>query len=221
MTLQDYFNSVTDSLGNYFTNQNSVVVPVLVALVILIVGLVVASVLRRVWVEIAKFINLEKALSGLNEYSALAKANKGLSLTELLGSLIWWAAVLVFVLPALKALGITQLETALGQLFGYVPSLVLAAFYLGLGAVIAWFAYLLVLGVGSLVRVPASSSIGKTVSFAVIVVSLFFTLKTLGVSDELIRFGVLGLLAASALALGLAGKDLASDLLKKVRDMVK
>lgn len=221
MTLQDYLNLVTDSLGNYINYKGSIGIPIVVALIILFLGLVVATVLKRVWVEIVKFLGLEKTFSGLDFYSLLTKTNKNLSLTEIVGSIIWWSVVIVFLVPALKALGINQVDQALGQLFGYIPIAIIAALYLSVGSLIAWFAYLIVLGVGSLIKVPAAGSIAKLVSVAIVVFSLLLSLKALGVSEEMVRFIVLGTIAASALALGLAGKDFAADILKKTREIIK
>lgn len=221
MTLQDYVNLVTDSLGNYFNDFGGVATPIVVALVILIIGLVVATILRAVWVEITKFINLEKNIAKIESYSTLTKTHKDLSVTEVVGNLTWWSSVIVYVIPALKALEINQVDQALSNVFSYIPTAIIGVLYLSVGALVAWFAYLVVLGVGSLVKVPGAGSIAKLVSVAIVVFSLLLSLKALGVSEEVVRFMVFGTIAASALALGLAGKDLAADILKKVRELIK
>ncbi len=221
MTLQDYINLVSNSLRDYFKGIGPVITPIIVALIIFIVGIIVAMILRMVWVEITKFLNLEKNIAKLEAYSTLVKTNKSLSVTELVGSLVWWSAVIVFVVPALKAFGINQVNQVLNHVFGYVPVAIVGALYLSIGALVAWFAYNIISGVGAAIKVPASGSIAKVVSAAVVVFSLLISLRTLGVSDEMVRFMILGVLSASALAFGLAGKDLAADILKKAKEMLK
>lgn len=221
MTLQDYINLVTNSLGDYFKGIGPVITPIVVALIILVVGLIVATILRVVWVEITKFLNLEKNLAKLESYSALQKASKTLSVTELVGNLVWWSAVIVFVIPALRALGINQVNQAINNVFGYVPTAIVGTLYLSVGALVAAFAYSIVLGVGGAIKVPAAASIAKLVASAVVIFSLLLSLKALGVSEEMLRFLILGTIVAATLAFGLAGKDLATDILKKLREQLK
>lgn len=221
MTLQDYINLVTNSLKDYFRGIGPVITPIIVALIILIIGLIVATIIKVVWVEITKFLNLEKNIAKLESYSALVKANKALSVTELIGNLVWWSAVIVFVIPALRAIGINQVNQVLNHIFGYVQTAIVGTLYLSIGALVAWFAYTIILGVGGSIKVPAAAIIAKVVSAAVVVFTLIISLKVLGVSEEMVRFLILGTIAASALAFGLAGKDMATDILKKAKEMLK
>ena len=221
MTLQDYINLVTNSLSSYFNGKNSIVIPVIVALIIFLLGVVVATILRQLWVSIVKFLNLEKSLSGIEAYSSLVKASKNLSVTELLGNFIWWSIVLIFLLPALKALGLKEIDTVLGQFISYVPAAITAGLYLLFGAVFAWFANQVIFGVTQLTKISAATMIARLVSFAILVFSALLAVKALGVSEEMIRFIVIAAIAAFALAFGLAGKETASDILKKGKDLVK
>ncbi len=221
MTLQDYISLVTNSLSNYSDSKTSIAISIVAGLLIFLLGLVVASLLRRVWIEIAKFLNLEKSLSGIDTYSDLVKTSKNLSVTELLGSLIWWTIVLIFLVPALKALGLNQVDAVLGQLLNYVPAVITASLYLLIGSLFAWYAHLLILGVASLTKISAAAAIARLVSFVILVFSGLLAIKALGVNEETLRLIVMASIASTALAFGLAGKDTASDILKRSKDLVK
>ncbi len=221
MSLQDYIGLVNDSFDSFFYGKSLVLIPFIAALTIFIVGLLVATVLKILWIEIAKFLNLEKSFLKIDSYSSLVKSNKNLSVTELLGSLIWWSLVLIFLFSALKALNFYQIDLVLNQLLGYLPFAVVGGLYLFLGSIFAWFAFLLFSAVGTLTKIPGSITIARLVATSIIVFSVLGALTAFGISSEFIRYIIFAVLAASALAFGLVGKDLATDILKKARDTIK
>ena len=151
MTLQDYINLSQESINSFFSNLGPVVANIVAAAVILLVGLIVGSILKRVWDEILKAINLEKSLSGWSSYQRLAKSHDDLTITTLGGELLRWLAIVVFLLPAVAALGVSGSSEILSKLLNYLPNVVLASVFLVLGFVFSWFAHRLVMAVAVLV----------------------------------------------------------------------
>lgn len=221
MTLQDYISLVTISISNYSSSKSAFVIPTIAALIIFLVGLITASLLKSVWLEISKFLSLEKSLSRIKTYSDLAKVNKNLSISELLGSLIWWTIILIFLIPALKAVGIRQIDTVLANLFNYIPVTITAGLYLLIGSLVAWYSHLFILAIASLIKIPTAELVAKIIAFGILIFSSLLAIKTLGVSAENLKLIAMATIAAAALSFGLAGKDIASGILKKSKDLIK
>ncbi|MDP2671515.1 MAG: hypothetical protein Q8P13_03615 [bacterium] len=221
MTLQDYINLTQDSINNFFNGLGPTLSNIVAAIVIFAIGLIIGSILKRVWEEISKAVSLERSLSGWDAYQKLTKAHDGVDLTSFVGELLRWLSVIVFLLPAIDALGIAGGQSVLSAVMGYLPNVVVASLFLVVGFVISWFIHRLVMVAGVLVDKNPSHLIADVAALAVIVFALLGALQQLGLGADLIRFFVLAGFAATALAFGLAGKDTAAELIKKFMDRAK
>lgn len=218
MTLQDYINLSQESINSFFSNLGPVAANIVAAAVILVVGLIVGSILKRVWDEILKAINLEKSLSGWSSYQKLIKSHDDLTITTLGGELLRWLAIVVFLLPAVAALGVNGSSEVLTKLLSYLPNVVLASLFLVLGFVFSWFAHRLVMAIGVLVDRNPSHLIADVAALAIMIFATLEAFMQLGIGADLIRLLIIATIAAGALAFGLAGKDSATDLIKKFMD---
>jgi hypothetical protein len=218
LTLQDYINLTQDSINAFFSALGPAFANILAAVVIFIIGLLVGAILKRVWVEIMRAINLEKSLSGWGTYQALQKRHDGLDVTTFFGELLRWLAIIVFALPAVAALEIVGADQVLNRLLGYLPNVVLGSLFLILGFVISWFVHRIVMAVGTIVNNNPSHLIADIAALAVIFFASVEALLQLGLSAELVRLLIIATFAALALAFGLAGKDTAASLIKRFVD---
>ena len=102
-------------------------------LVILIVGWIIAGILKNVAVKVLKLIQLDTASerSGLGDL--LRRGGIGLSLSELIGVLIYWLIMLLVFMTALNALGMTIAAQLLDKVILYIPNVIAAVFILALG----------------------------------------------------------------------------------------
>jgi hypothetical protein len=221
MTLQDFLNFTTDSLNSFANSVTNFLPNALAGLVIFLIGLIIAAILVRVWTEIVKVISLEKSLSSIDSYSNLVKGNKNLSVSEVVSSLIWWSMVLVFSIAALKSLGLSEVDSAFGIFFDYLPQLVSGALILVIGSVFAWYTSIFISAVGNLAKLTNTAMIAKLSSTAVMIFALFAALAVFGVDNELLKLIAQVAIVATGLAFALGGKEAASEQIKKVRDSFK
>jgi len=190
----------------------------LVMLIIIMIGLLVAFVLRYI----------SRALLGLtklNRVSEAAGASRVLrmahlpSMTELLSRSIFWVTWFGFLLVGLSVLGIAGLQGQISQLFRFLPEVFVAILILFLGVTIANFLSRAAL----LAAVNAGHASAKILSwslrFVIWILAITMTLEELGLARQTvisafsIVFGatMLGL----AIAFGLGGQDLARKCLEK------
>ena len=221
MTLQDYINLSQDSLNVFFDNAGSTLANIVAAIVTLAVGVSAGWILKWVFQEVSRAINLERTLANWGWYAKLVKSHEGIDVTNVLGELLRWTAIIVFVIPAVSALQIEGSDAVFSVLFSYLTNIILASLYLLFGFVIAWFVRRSLLIIGEATGIVPAAMIANTAWFAIVVFAGIQAVLQLGVTTDLIRLFVIALFLASALAFGLAGRDTAADWLKRILEKIK
>lgn len=187
------------------------------AVVIFVLGILVAAWGRRLIEEILKAVRLEdlSRSSGFDAY--LKKADISLSATELTGAVVKWLLLLVFFIAAAEILGLAIVSTTLTSLLGYVPNVFAAALIIGAGAVIANLADGLVRGAFATIDHQAARPVGKLARWVVILVAFFAAVDQLKIAPALVETFFQGLtwtlVLVIGLSVGLGGKDIVAKIL--------
>lgn len=187
------------------------------AVVIFVLGILVAAWGRRLIEEILKAVRLEdlSRSSGFDAY--LKKADINLSATELTGAVVKWLLLLVFFIAAAEILGLAIVSTTLTSLLGYVPNVFAAALIIGAGAVIANLADGLVRGAFATIDHQAARPVGKLARWVVIFVAFFAAVDQLKIAPALVETFFQGLtwtlVLVIGLSIGLGSKDIVARVL--------
>src|ERR687893_2925140 len=183
------------------------------AIIILIVGYIVAKVLQAVVGRILQGIGFDGWMEkgGIKQFFDRAQTNY--TPATVIGRLVFWFVFIIALTMAADALGIPQVSEVLGQLIAYIPSIIAAILILILAALLANF-------VSGIVRGATGSGLLASVAqYAIIVYAVFAALTELGIAVELTAptfLIVLGAVAlAAAIAFGLGGREVAQDILQK------
>jgi hypothetical protein len=195
--------------------------PRLVAMaVILAAGLVVAGGLRFA----LRFALRRLGFDGLAERAGLAHALRKLGFAgRASGAFAAGAAFLVLAFFALLALGSLDPRLArelVSRVFAYLPQLLVALALLGLGVVVAGFVRRGVLIAAVNAGLPSARLLAGFAQAALLILFGAMAIEHLGVGRLiiLVSFSILfgGVVLALALAFGLAGRDLARELLERL-----
>src|ERR687893_1071196 len=183
------------------------------AIIILVIGYIVAKVLQAVITRVLRGIGFEGWMEkgGIKQFFDRAQTNQ--TPTSIIGKLVFWFVFIIALTMAAGALGIPQVSEILGQLIAYIPSIIAAILILILAALLANF-------VSGIVRGATGSGLLASIAqYAIIVYAAFAALTQLGIAVQLTAntFLILlgGVALAAALAFGLGGRDLARDVLQK------
>jgi len=204
-----------------FRQQLEALGPRLLAMaVILLVGLVVSGLLRYG----LRFVLRRVGFDRLAEGSGLALGLRKLGFEGAAsGAFAAGAASLVLAFFVLLALGSLDLELARGlvtQTFAYLPQILVALALLVLGALVAGFIRRGVLIAAVNAGLPSARLLAGFAQAALLILFGAMALEHLGVGRQIIlvsftiTFG--GVVFALSLAFGLAGRDLARELLEKL-----
>jgi hypothetical protein len=152
---------------------------------------------------------------------ALKKADTNLSVSKLLGELLRWFVILIFLLPAVDQLGLGEVNEVLLSLLRYIPNVVVAVIIVAAGAVAAKIARDFVTATATGLGAQFSSAVGQVAQISIMVFAFLAALTQLGVAPDLIKILFTGFVAmialAGGLAFGLGGRETAEDLLKSIR----
>jgi len=215
-TTRDVIQTVWDRLVTFTPN-------LIGALIIILVGVIVAMILSYVVTQILKAAQVQTWLGEQSRLTeVLKKAKMRTDLAEIAGSFVKWVVILAFLVPAAQILQIDGVRDFFEGVLGYIPRV------LGVGLLIV-FGSQVVEMLARLVRASADSlglTIAKLLEMIVrwaFYVSIGITaLFALGVSQQLTFIMFIGIVSALAIALGLSlglgGQSHMNDLMKRIRD---
>src|SRR5918992_3077986 len=183
------------------------------AVIILIIGYIVAKLLEAVIGRVLQAIGFDSWMErgGIKQFFDRAETKH--TPATIIGKLVFWFVFIIALTMAADALGIPQVSAVLGQLLAFIPNIIAAILILILAALLANF-------LAGIVRGATGSGIlGSIARYAIIVYAVFAALTQLGIAVQLTANTFLILLGAvalaAALAFGLGGRDLAREVLQR------
>ena len=183
------------------------------AVIILIVGYIIAKVLQAIVTRVLRGVGFENWMERGGVKQFFDRAGTSETPSSILGRLVFWFIFIIAIAMAANALGIQQISGFLNQLIAFIPSIFVAILILFLAALLANF-------LASIVRGATGSGIlASVVQYGIIVYAAFAALTQLGIAVELTAPTFLILLGAVALALaiafGLGGREVAQEIMEK------
>jgi hypothetical protein len=189
------------------------------AVVLLIVGWLVARFLRRVSIRILRLLRADEFAerSGFDDF--LVKGGVDMTAVTLLAGAVYWLVLAGVFLALLDALGLRAADVLLERLGNFIPNLVVAVGILVFGSLLARLAGGLVFGYLSNIGSPAAAPIGALTRYALLAFVVFLAAEQLAVRSEVLISGFqiafAAVCLAAALAFGLGGRDWAEKLISR------
>jgi hypothetical protein len=197
-------------------------VPQLIAaIVVFLVGWLVAVLLGKVAWHVIRIVKLDRGLEAIGFKKVWERSGYKLNSPLFFYELVKWFFIVVFLMAATDILGLTQVTEFLRTVVFYLPNVIVAALVLLIGVLVARFLEGLVRGSVKAAQLTSANVLGSLTKWAVLVFSLLVALNQLRIADEIIRIIVIGIVAAGAIALGLSfglgGKSHAEEFIARMR----
>ncbi len=205
---------IGNSFQSFFNNLIGYLPNVIGFLVLLLVGYVVARIVRTALNKILDSVGVDRRLHGSPAGKYLEGVSPGSRPSHLIGAVAFWAIFLVFFTIAVGALKIPALTGFLNDLIGYLPRIASAILIFVVAAVIAG-------GIAGVIAktmgdTPTGKLVGTVAPTLVMAIAVFMILTQLRIAPTIVTItyaALLGFLAlAGALAFGLGGRDVAAHL---------
>lgn len=207
--------NILQSLQSGFTVLVSYLPQVLGALLVLIIGYIIARVVRSVITKLLRRVKLDDRLTHGSGGEYVARFSPGGSPARLVGTVAYVVIMLFVVTSAVSVLNIPAISAFVGLALSYLPNVIAALLIFLVAAAIA-------AAVGGLVhRTMGDTPTGRVVRSAaptlVMAIAVFMILNQLGIAQTIVTATYIALIGAvalgSALAFGLGGRDAAADLI--------
>jgi hypothetical protein len=196
------------------------------AVVVFLVGWLIAELLGKLAYHIVKILHVDNALSKVGFRQAWERSGFRLNTPMLFYELVKWFFVVVFLMAATNILGLVQVSEFLRTVVFYLPNVIVAAVILLIGILVAKFSEGLVRASVKAAGLMSANFLGAVTKWAVVVFSLLIALAQLQVAGDIIKIVITGLIAAGALAMGLAfglggvkhAEQMIGDLRKRIEE---
>jgi hypothetical protein len=190
------------------------------AVVLLVCGALIAKVLRELTEKVLIIGKLDtiREKTGVSDF--IYKIGLGRSPAVIIGFLVYWLILMIFIVCAAEVLKFTVVSELLNKFILFIPRLIAAIFALAIGIIFGNFLDGIVAKIAYANKVEGSDKLGKVAKSIIIIFASVIALEqleigTLIVSDTL-RIILLSFALACGLAFGIGGKDIAADILKSL-----
>ena len=213
-------SAITDSFNKFLAKVITFVPNLLAMVTILIIGFLIAWIVRILLLRFLKAIQFDKVSERWGLTHILSKGGMTYSPANLLSGFFYWVIVLITLILGINALEVVATQNFIARFFNYLPNLFSAVIILVIGYLIAIFLSQAALIAAVNAQIDSARILGRVVRWFIIILSLTMALYQLGIAENIIivAFSVIfgGVVLALAIAFGWGGRELAKDFLEKL-----
>lgn len=203
----------------FYENVMRFLPTILTALLILIIGIILAVCFKMLFHRLFKIFKFDSAMERFGVSRLLSKGGLRGNPSTMLARLIGWFIFFVFCLGAINSLQITAVEKLVESFLLYLPHFFATLLILLVGYLLSNFFYRTVLIAAVNAGNRFAGMVARFVKYAIIILVLTMALEQLGIGKGtvVIAFALIfgGVVFAFAIAFGLGGKSLAERYLEK------
>lgn len=216
--ISDWGDAVFLSLSNALNTFLAAIPLVIGAMLIIVVGWIIAGILARIVREVLRRIGADRLFA---EHSGRVYGDRTRDIKPSIvaGELVKWLVRLVFLVAAANVLGLTQVSELLNDVLLWIPNLIVAAIILLVAPLLGRFVRgAIEVGAGEMGFTNAPL-LGRIAEVAIVAFAVIIAINQIGVAANLVNTLFIGIVAAVALAFGLAfglgGRDVAGQLTQR------
>ena len=219
--MPDITSTLTASFNSAFYGVVNFIPKFLAGLIILLIGIIIASIVKQIIVSLFKTIKLEALLKRYG----VPQMQQEFTWTNIMSEIVRWFIIIVFLIPTADVWGLPRIITVLNEFLTYIPNVFVAAVIAMVGFVFARLSHDIVLASIKGVDSQTATTIASVAKWSINVFVILAVLSQLGVATDLIRILFTGLVAglaiAGGIAFGLGGQGTAKDIVEGLRKKLK
>ncbi|WP_312931503.1 mechanosensitive ion channel family protein [Pseudomonas sp.] len=220
MELDLWTQSLVTAMTALWTKVANFIPNLFGALVVVLLGFVVAKLLDTLLSKLLAKFGLDRLMSGTGLTKLLSRAGIQVPISTLIGKIVYWFVLLIFLVSAAESLGLERVSATLDMLALYLPKVFGAGLVMLAGVLLAQLANGLVRGAAEGVGLEYAAGVGRIAQGLVIIIAISVAISQLEVKTDLLNHViVIGLITvglAIALAMGLGSRDIASQILSGI-----
>ena len=217
--MTDFLNLILEPLRELFSKFKAFLPNLLAMLVIVSVGILLARLLRTLFVRFLKAINFDSWSDRMGVTTLLRKGDLWAKPALALGAILFWVLVIVVLMTGLSALKIDAMDQLVAQFFLYLPRAFSTLLILIVGYVLAGFTSRAVLIAGVNSGYHYARLLAEAIRLLLTVLFLAMDLEQLQVAPGIVlaAFSIIfgGIVAALAISFGVGGIDAARRMIER------
>ncbi len=193
----------------------------ILAIIFFIIGWVLGSLIAKAFEQVLSALKVDKLFASIGADGFFRRAGMNLNTGYFIGQVAKWFVIIIFLLPSLNLVGLTDIRSFLqDDVLGFLPKVIVAAFILIIATIVSEALARTVTAGAKTMSISSANMLGTVAKYAVWVFAFIIALGQLGVADyymSVLFTGIIFMLAlGSALAFGLGGRDAAARFLAKI-----
>ncbi len=200
-------------------------VSMLWVIILLIIGWMISKAIQGLTVKLLNAIKIDEISKRIELENLLAKGGIKYSFTELVGVILYWMGMLVTIMVAMNAAGLTIAADLLNKVVLYIPNIIAAIFILVIGMFVATLLRNIIQAAANNAGLSQAKTLSKIVEVIVMVFAVLISLEQLNIGAKIIELtigitlGSLGL--AFAIAVGFGCRDIAEKIINEAAEKLK
>lgn len=225
MNLNNWSVALISSFENVLGGVLEFLPELLTAVVVILIGWLIAAGLAKVVEQVIRSLKLDKVLQSAGLSELVEKAGFSLNTGKFLGALVKWFTIVVFLMAAFDILGLAQVNNFLqGVVIGYIPQVIAAVLILLVAVVIADALQRTVVASAKAASMKSANFLGSVTKWSIWIFAVLAALFQLGIGATFIQTLFTGVIVALSLAFGLAfglgGRDAAAQYIEKMKSEI-
>jgi hypothetical protein len=222
MTADNFGGTITVSFQNVWAKFINVIPEIVIAILVFLVGVLIAIAIGEIVRKLVSYTQIDKFADKIGITKKFEEIDFNFTISGLVGWLVKWFLVIVFLIASSEILGLDQISVFLRQVALYLPNVIVAVIVLAIGIAVSMFVYDIVLRSVAASKFPSASAnaLALISKWAIIIFSALIALSQLKIAESLIQILFTGIVIALSLAFGLAfglgGKEKAARILDKI-----
>jgi hypothetical protein len=203
-TVQNWGDAVMQSATVMLQNLLGFLPALIGAILILILGWIIAGILAGLIEKGLKAVGFERAAQSTGIAGFIQNAGSGWTASKLVAEVVKWFIRLIAIQAAASILGLTQISQIINAILLWLPNLVVAIVIIVIGALIASFVAGIVRGSAAEMGFTTPNLLANIARYAIIGFAAVAAFNQLGIAPTVVNTLFIGLVATLVLAFGLA-----------------
>jgi small-conductance mechanosensitive channel len=216
-TVTSWSDALTASFQDAFRQIAELAPRVVGMVVVLVIGYLVARLLDRFVTALTHSLGVETAADKSGLSASMRQAGIERSMPAILGRIVFWFTMCVFLTAAFNILGLPTVSAAMERIVAYIPNVLMATVVVVIGLLVATFLRGVIATSADRIGITYSEALSNGCYYVLALMTFLAAFDQLGIELALLKELILIAFAAVALGFGLAfglgGRDVMGGIL--------
>lgn len=203
---------LVNTLESFITKFIEFVPNLVVAIIVIVAGIFIGKLLAKIVDKVLSQIGFNKLGDKINEIEAIQKFDLDIKLSKVVGKLLYYFVLLVFIIAAADALGVPAISNMVLLLVEFIPKVISAAIMVLVGVLLADILRKFVADLCASFNISSGKLISSAVFFFILIIVVIASLAQAGINTDLLEFTfsvlVGGVILAFSIGYGFASKEI-------------